>query len=140
MERFEHLGRALKLLRRRRGITQRELARRAGVSASRIRVWEQDREQPTLASLGRLVVALGADLGELDEALASAGGWQVSHHRDRNRHRPESLTSTEVAQHLLGEGSVLPSTRAMRLAELLEIAIDFLRDRSGRSEDPTASS
>jgi hypothetical protein len=28
----------------------------------------------------------------------------------------------------------------MRLAELLEIAIDFLRDRSGRSEDPTASS
>ena len=52
----------LQLARDKAGITQAELARRAGVPASMISAYERDRRQPTLATLLRLLKAAGFEL------------------------------------------------------------------------------
>ena len=49
----------LRLARSQAGISQAELARRAGVPASMVSAYERDRRQPTLATLMRLVNAAG---------------------------------------------------------------------------------
>ncbi len=52
----------LQLARHKAGITQAELARRAGVPASMVSAYERDRRQPTLATLMRLLKAAGYEL------------------------------------------------------------------------------
>ncbi|HEX4541313.1 MAG TPA: helix-turn-helix transcriptional regulator [Acidimicrobiales bacterium] len=52
----------LQLARLRAGISQRELAERAGVPPTMISAYERDRRQPTLATLLRLLRAAGFDL------------------------------------------------------------------------------
>ncbi|MBW3575881.1 MAG: helix-turn-helix transcriptional regulator [Actinobacteria bacterium] len=52
----------LRLARYEAGITQAELARRAGVPASMVSAYERDRRQPTLATLLRLLKAAGYEL------------------------------------------------------------------------------
>ncbi len=52
----------LRLARHEAGITQAELARRAGVPASMVSAYERDRRQPTLATLLRLLKAGGYEL------------------------------------------------------------------------------
>jgi len=52
----------LRLARDKAGITQAELARRAGVPASMVSAYERDRRQPTLATLLRLLKAAGYEL------------------------------------------------------------------------------
>jgi transcriptional regulator with XRE-family HTH domain len=52
----------LQLARDKAGVTQAELARRAGVPASMISAYERDRRQPTLATLLRLLQAAGFEL------------------------------------------------------------------------------
>jgi len=53
----------LRLARYQAGISQAELARRAGVSPSTICAYERDRRQPTLPTLLRLLHASGYELG-----------------------------------------------------------------------------
>lgn len=52
----------LRLARYKAGISQAELARRAGVPASMVSAYERDRRQPTLATLLRLLKAAGYEL------------------------------------------------------------------------------
>jgi len=52
----------LRLARYKAGITQAELARRAGVPASMVSAYEGDRRQPTLRTLLRLLKAAGYEL------------------------------------------------------------------------------
>ena len=52
----------LQLARLKAGLTQRELAGRAGVPVTMISAYERDRRQPTLATLLRLLRAAGFDL------------------------------------------------------------------------------
>lgn len=68
----------LQLARLKAGITQRELAERAGVPATMISAYERDRRQPTVETLLRLLRAAGFDLrmrlepyDPHDEVLAS---------------------------------------------------------------------
>jgi len=58
----ERVGPRLRLLRERRGISQRELARRAGVTNASVSQIEQDRVSPSVASLHKLASALGLSL------------------------------------------------------------------------------
>ncbi|PKN55114.1 MAG: hypothetical protein CVU56_23045 [Deltaproteobacteria bacterium HGW-Deltaproteobacteria-14] len=60
----ERVGPRLKLLRERRGLSQRELARRAGVTNASVSQIEQDRVSPSVASLRKLAGALGVSLAE----------------------------------------------------------------------------
>ena len=52
----------LQLARLKAGLTQRELAERAGVPDTMISAYERDQRQPTLATLLRLLHAAGFDL------------------------------------------------------------------------------
>ena len=83
----------LQLARLKAGLTQRELAERAGVPVTMISAYERDQRQPTLATLLRLLRAGGFDLrlhlaayDPHDEILArlEAGRSEAEReHRDR---------------------------------------------------------
>jgi len=72
------LGSALRSLRERRGLTQRGLADRAGLSDAAISKIENGRRLPDCASLGSIMAALAVDLHELALTLDEVNG-RVAH-------------------------------------------------------------
>jgi transcriptional regulator with XRE-family HTH domain len=58
---FAQLGRSLKALRESAGLSQAELARKAGVGKSQLSKYENGKELPKLETLARLVEALGVE-------------------------------------------------------------------------------
>ena len=61
-----NLGKAISLCRTRRGLTQSELADRAGLSTSYLSLLEQNkRKDPTLSTIQKLAIALGLPSGIL---------------------------------------------------------------------------
>jgi transcriptional regulator with XRE-family HTH domain len=78
---LEHLGPALRLLRERRFWKQKELARRAGVTRSRMSAYELGRRLPSLRTLHRLLQALGVDLRHLHAALHAIQEQQERSHK-----------------------------------------------------------
>lgn len=66
------IGRHLHELRRRRQLSSRELAARAGISHSTISLIERDRMSPSIDTLGAVVDALGTTLVEFFSGLRSA--------------------------------------------------------------------
>jgi uncharacterized protein len=83
----------LHLARLKAGMSQRELAERAGVPVTMISAYERDQRQPTLATLLRLLRAAGFDLrlhltayDPQDEILAGLeAGRSESERRQRDR-------------------------------------------------------
>lgn len=69
MTRFDNLHKALRLLRRRDGRSQVEVAEAAGISAAMLSNYEKGTKTPTMASLGKILDALGVPLQRLEEAL-----------------------------------------------------------------------
>lgn len=65
----------LRLARHQAGITQAELARRAGVSASMVCAYERERRQPTLTTLQRLLEAAGYELAMQLVPSNDPAGW-----------------------------------------------------------------
>lgn len=66
---LESVGRALRLLRMRRGRKQYTVAQSAGITKAMLSAYETGKRLPSLATLGALLDALGADLGDLHRAL-----------------------------------------------------------------------
>ena len=66
------IGRHVRELRRRRQLSSRELAARAGVSHSTISLIERDRMSPSVDTLGAIVDALGTTLVEFFSGLRSS--------------------------------------------------------------------
>lgn len=60
-----HLGKKLKELRRKQGLTQRELARRTGLHITTIANYEINRREPKANQLKVLAEALGVDMDKL---------------------------------------------------------------------------
>jgi transcriptional regulator with XRE-family HTH domain len=68
------MGECIQNARRAAGLSQPQLARKAGLPVSSLRGYEQGRRQPGLATAARLAVALGCSLDELAGlALATKG-------------------------------------------------------------------
>jgi transcriptional regulator with XRE-family HTH domain len=63
-------ARLLSQARRRAGITQRELADRAGTSQATVSAYESGRKVPSVDTLGRLLATMGARLAVEDAAGA----------------------------------------------------------------------
>ena len=80
MEQAPHrLGELVHAHRQRAGLTQQELARRAGISVRALRDIERDRvRQPHVGSLRRLAGALRLDAAERQQLLAGAGAAVAS--------------------------------------------------------------
>ena len=74
-DRSADVGPRLRSLRLRAHLSMRALARQAGVAVSYVSTLEAGRAEPTLATLRRLLVALGSDLGPFfaEEQPAPAG-------------------------------------------------------------------
>ena len=64
-----HIGNRVRELRRRRQLSSRELAARAGVSHSTISLIERDRMSPSVDTLGAIVEALGTTMVEFFTGL-----------------------------------------------------------------------
>ncbi len=65
-------GELLRSIRRRQGLTQADLARRAGTSQPVVSAYEHGRRDPTFGTLQRLVEAAGEHL-RLDAEVATGG-------------------------------------------------------------------
>ena len=66
-------GELIQAVRRRRGLTQAQLAARAGTSQPVVSAYEHDRRDPTIATLRRMVEAGGEQLVIDASAVAAAG-------------------------------------------------------------------
>ncbi len=66
---FGNLGRTLQLVRELHGLKQAEFARRAGVGKSQLSKYENGRELPKLAVLGRMLGTLGFSLKDFFQIL-----------------------------------------------------------------------
>lgn len=71
------VGHALRLLRERAEIAQRELARRAGTSAGMISSYELGKSDPGAGTLERLLRAMGYSFRDLDTALRQVRGEEI---------------------------------------------------------------
>src|SRR5690554_3623865 len=65
------LGQTLRLIREANGLSQRELARRAGVTNSSISLIEQGQVSPSVSSLGRLLAAIPMSLAHFFACLSA---------------------------------------------------------------------
>ena len=74
MESLNAIGARVRTLRKRRGLTQEELAGRIGRSVETLSVLERGRATPTLPVLGRLSEALAVPLRDFFEPAFGAGG------------------------------------------------------------------
>lgn len=83
-------GALLRQARQRSGLSQVELARRAGTTQSVISVYESGRRQPSLPTLSALIEAAGqhlkVDLADAEEATARPAGTLAEHaHENADR-------------------------------------------------------
>lgn len=69
---YEGTGELVRAARRRAAITQRELAKRAGISADSVNKIETGHHSPRPTTLRKLATALGVEVGELMEAPPEA--------------------------------------------------------------------
>lgn len=69
MLRPDRLGLALRFLRTRHNLRQRDVAERAGITGSMLSGYENGRKVPTLASLDKILQAMSCGLRDLVEAL-----------------------------------------------------------------------
>lgn len=73
---MENVGRQLRALRVRRGLSQRKLAQRSGVSNATVSLIESGRSDPSLGMLKRLLDTLGVSFADFFSG-SSRGGVQV---------------------------------------------------------------
>lgn len=72
MEEFEGIGQAIKILRTRQGLLQKDVSGRSGISKTLISGYETGKTEPSLTSLSRLLQALDCDRFDLINALEEA--------------------------------------------------------------------
>lgn len=97
------VGQRLKTLRSKQGLTQRELARRAGVTHVTVSLLERDRINPSLGLLKKVVAGLSMTLGEFFSAEDGAGQRQVFYARDELHLLAEGrITLRQVGANLRG--------------------------------------
>ncbi|MCH9647807.1 MAG: helix-turn-helix domain-containing protein [Deltaproteobacteria bacterium] len=66
---FQSLGQAIRIIRKRRGWSQKFWAEKAQISVSGLSRYESGAIEPSISSLDTLLESAGADLIELDEVL-----------------------------------------------------------------------
>src|SRR5260370_21598325 len=106
----------LQLARLKAGLSQRELAERAGVPVTMISAYERDQRQPTLATLLRLLRAAGFDLrlhlaayDPHDEILA---GLETGCSESERRHRDRQRQAWRDAAPVVGAACAPPGVPA----------------------------
>lgn len=122
MNHFKDLPARLQALLERKGISQRELHKRSGVSTSRINEYVNGKgSPPTLPTLNRLLDALGASRNDLfsDEPIPE---------------QPSARAARTMAERL----AALEEQASFFEAELGRLQLEFAKLRQRRQEESTA--
>lgn len=119
-EPFAGLGPALRWLRRRRSLSQKEVAAASGLSKGRLSDYESGRLVPKLPTLGRILVVLDTDLTTLAEALAVVNATAP---------RSRSVGAARAVENLGGISASLATleVRSDHRDELVEVLRSFQR-------------
>ena len=126
----------IRMLREARGLEQKALAARLGVSANAVSNWENGRSRPDLALLPGLAEALGADLYELLGAEAPSGKASPAEQRLLDRCRALNEGHRAAVERLvesLLEAQAVPAAEALPIRKL----IHFDRPLAAGIGDPT---
>lgn len=100
-------GNLIKLARRDTGLSQRELARRAGTSQATLSAYEAGRKSPSLDTLARIIRAAGLDLriqlGPYDDHDEVIAAYEVAlPERTRTARRKRDLATINKARRARG--------------------------------------
>jgi transcriptional regulator with XRE-family HTH domain len=97
---FADAGALIRDARRRHGLDQRELAQRAATSQTQVSRIERGEISPSVASLSRLLGAMGERLGLIADPAPLPGtpGWFPPHDVERRRDFQETTPEDRVAQ------------------------------------------
>jgi transcriptional regulator with XRE-family HTH domain len=93
----KELGEALRFLRRRRNLLQKELAAAANISKGMLSGYERGKTRPTLVTLGKLLTALEADLCDLYCAVEMVHGRPAAVHGLSPQFQPEEARPPKLA-------------------------------------------
>jgi transcriptional regulator with XRE-family HTH domain len=115
---FEHLGLALTVLRLYRGLSQAELAERAGIRSNQISRYETGQVLPQLQQLGRILGGLRVDLAELLLALDMLG--RLARHLDGADRPPAEAVARQAVASFWAQTSDLQLSLARQVCRLLE--------------------
>jgi transcriptional regulator with XRE-family HTH domain len=131
------LGGALRRLRVHRDLKQFETAAAAGITKAMLSAYETGKRRPSLKTLGRLLEALDADLGDLHRALVTERHGDALLGRGRrlagDAYPPAAAGARfEVAEppdvyRVLGTGRRLPAAEEVALSEMLHGFHNLLR-------------
>lgn len=118
MAAFQNFGQALVRLAAARNVNRAELARRLGISKSTITKWLGPRSSPNVATVERILEALGCSLYDLADALDAVN--------KRGRYSAASMTAaTEIA-----EGVAAPFTpQQVEAIGSLYLQVSLQKDR-----------
>ena len=95
MRAIQRFGQQLQRLRTRRGLTQEQLAVKAGLVRVYVTKLEQGEHDPTLTMLVRLAKALRVSVTELlGESVSASQWWQVGENRFATREEAEDHART----------------------------------------------
>ncbi|MGK0498406.1 MAG: transcriptional regulator with XRE-family HTH domain [Oceanicoccus sp.] len=123
------VGERLKAVRKLEGLSQRELAKRVGVTHSTISLIEQNRVSPSVGSLKKLLDGIPMSLAE----FFSADESQVEHSPFYREDEQPNLGQKDIDYFLLGAGQ---KDRALEiLREVMQPGSDTGEDRISHSGD-----
>jgi transcriptional regulator with XRE-family HTH domain len=139
MARFDRIGTAIATLRERAGLSQRDLAGHAGITPAMLSNYETGAKEPSLHSLGRILDALGAGLGSVDDALDLVNG-RPPRRTATDEARGEAVAGLDLALFLGVESEELPPRVSPAFTEMIrafrQVARVLYRSEGGGAPAP----
>lgn len=139
MGRFDRLGPTLITLRERAGLTQKDLAVRAGITPAMLSGYETGSTEPTLQSLGSILDALDLYLGTFDDALDLLNE-RPPRRRTTQDPRGEAIEGVDLPRFLGTDGEPLPPRVSRAFIEMIrgfrQVARLLYRSHGGDAAEP----
>lgn len=140
MPAFEHLAGALRLLRDRRGLTQRQLAEAIASPVKQVSAYETGRQRPRIETLDRILAAVGADAMDLADAMAvlerlETGGELGAGRAAAGRSEGPSAEAAELSPELRDLAPRLPAIENLANDVLIELLSEAVERQARRLSD-----
>lgn len=138
MSAFEHLSGALRLLRDRRGLTQRQLAEAIESPLKQISGYETGRQRPRIETLDRILAAVGADALDLARAMETFAGADTEGEGGLERGAPgrvRAAASAGLSPELRELGPRLPEIESLAHEVLVELLSEEVERQAARLDE-----
>ncbi len=114
---FHNLGDALRHLRTSRGLSQKSVAKSAGVTAPMLSSYETGRTTPEVETLDKVLDGLGASLSDLEWALRQVNERPMDGENPSRRHHPAWRTTGALSASELTDNAQLTASLPRVLEE-----------------------